>query len=295
MRRLPILSITPSSTVGVPSSFTVDLDFTQLFHGKEWIDGAGTRSPYYTYDTDSITATPAPPVGTGLLVATTFEVVENVGGKYNGRYTVFTKATAGSLSASEVIGGDTVIRVNETLVPGTGTELTTGYITNISTYLLTIAGESSQLLLEQQNIQTRPVELMGNQSSGWGEVLFQNLLKQAQCFAGSTAPANPFLGQLWYDTTTGQLKIRTAAATWIAANSNIFAPYRHTQSTTSTTWTITHNLGLTAPYICTFDVFVDTGGGVYKPILPNDVTFTNANSMTVTFSTTHTGYALVRI
>lgn len=295
MRRLQILAITPSATLGVPASFTVDANFTQLFHGKEWIDGSANRFPYYTYDVDTNTATPSPPVGTDILIATTFEVVENVGGKYNGRYTVFTKSTVGSPAPSELIGGDTLIRVNETLAPGVGTELSTGFITNISTYLLTISGEANMLLLEQQNVQTRPLELSGSHTSGWGEVLLQNLLKQIQCFAGPTAPTNPFLGQLWYDTTVGLLKIRTASATWITANSNIFAPYRHTQASPSNSWTIAHNLNLIAPFVCSFDVFVDIGGGVYKPIAPTDVTFMNANTTLISLPSAYAGVATVRI
>lgn len=296
MRRLQILNIVPSTNPTIPATFEVGLNFTQIFHGQEWISGAGVRSPFYTYDTDSGTGTPPPPTGTGLLLATTFEVVENENGKFNGRYTVYTKPSGGGLNSSEVNGSsNTLIRVNEVLPSGTGLELTTGFITNISTYLFSVTGESSLLVLEQQNKQDRPVELMGNRSSGWGEVLFQNLLRQAQSFAGPSAPVNPFLGQLWYDTTNSLLKIKDVSG-FNPVNSTFFggAPYRHTQSVASSTWTVTHSLGLAAPYVCTFDFFVDTGGGVYKPILPSDVTFVNGNTVTATFTNAYTGYAIIR-
>lgn len=296
MRRLQILTITPSTTSTTPSSFTVGLNNAQLFHGQEWISGAGVRSPFYTFDTDTGTATPPPPAGTGVLLATTFEVVEST--KYNGRYTVYTKPNAGGFESSELVSGDTLIRVNETMETGTLAETTSpgaGYITNISTYLLTVTGESSILLLEQQNKQDRPVELMGHRSSGWGEVMFQNLLRQSQSFAGTTAPTNPFLGQLWYDTTLGLLKIREIAG-WSIVNSSFFGgpPFRHTQAAASTTWTVNHNLGLAAPFICTTDVFVNVGAGVYKHILPNDVTYVSANQLTVTLTVPYAGYVIIR-
>jgi hypothetical protein len=288
MRRLQISTINPSTNVGSPSTFTVSGDVTQLFHGKEWTDSFGSRVPFYVYTT--------PPAGTTLLVATSFEVVENSTGKYNGRYTVFTKPSAVGAASSEFSGGITTIRVNETMPSGAGIELTSGIITNISTYLFTIQGEGNLLVVEQQNVVGRPIELTGNQTSGWGEVLYQNMLKQAQSFASSTAPFSPYIGQLWYDTSTSLLKIckSLAPVTFVVVNQPMFGPFRHTQSTAVTTWTITHNLGLVTPFICTFDIFVDIGGGVYKPMLPSDVTFTSANAMTVSFSTAHTGFALVR-
>ena len=297
MRRLQILNINPSINPTIPSTFEIGLDFTQLFHGQEWINSAGARSPFYVYDSDPLTPATLPPLGTTLLIATTFEVIENENGVFNGRYTVYTKPSASSLNSSELNGnGNTVVRVNEVMPAGTGLELTTGYITNISTYLLTITGESSLLLLEQQDIQTRPLELMGNRSTGWGEVLFQNLLRQAQSFAGPGAPSNPFIGQLWYDTTSTTLMIRQLSG-WSVVNSAFFggAPYRHTQTVPATTWVVTHNLGLMTPgNVCSFDIFIDTGAGVYKAIIPNDVTFDDANQMTVTFSNSYAGYAVLR-
>lgn len=298
MRRLDILNITPSTNPSVPATIEVGLDYTSIFHGKEWIDANGLRSPYYTYDTDTNTATPSPPAGTTLLVATTFDIVENT--KYAGRYTVYTKPTGAGLASSSYSSGtgNTTIRVNEAMPAGSGTELTDGYITHISTYLLTITGESNLVLLEQQSNDDRPIELVGRLSAGWGEIMMQNLLRQAQSFAGPAAPSNPFQGQLWFDTLNGVLKIKPTALAnndWTVVNSAFFggAPYRHTQAAGSNTWTITHNLGLSSPYHATVDFFVNTANGV-KPILPLDVTFVSANQLTATFSNAETGYAVVR-
>lgn len=295
MRDFSIVNISPSANPTIPSTFEISFDQIVSFHGKEWIDGAGTRFPYYTYDTDPLTITPpAPPIGTGVLLATTFEVVDNP--KYNGRYTVYTKATMGGLESSELtLGGDTLIRVNETMEAGVGAELTTGRITAISTFVLNVFNESPLVVLEQQNIQTRPVEFTGHRTSGWGEVLFQNMVNNAQNYAGPTAPTSPFVGQLWYDTANDLLMIRQFAS-WSIVNSSYFGspPHYHTEPSTSTLWTVTHNLGLAAPYVCSSDFFVDVGAGVHKSILPSDITYNNPNQLTATFTIPYAGRAIIR-
>jgi len=49
----------------------------------------------------------------------------------------------------------------------------------------------------------------GRNFSGYGPVIAENFLHLLESFAGSTEPARPTEGQLWYDTTTGseQLKV----------------------------------------------------------------------------------------
>lgn len=298
MRRLDILNITPSNISGVPSTITVGNDFTSIFHGREWIDGAGTRQNYDTYDSTGVSA-PVPPTGTGVLLATTFEIVENA--KYRGKYTVYTKPDDRFFS-STFSAGETTIRVNEALdITGAGTDLTDGYITNISTYLFTITGEPNFLVLEQQNNDDRTLELFGRQCSGWGEVMLQNMLRQVQCFAGPSAPLGvPFMGQLWFDTITSTLMIKpTALVTndWIPVNSTFSGSpglsYRHAQGVAAASWVITHNLGLVSPFIAEASFFVNTVDGV-KPILPLDVTYNTANQLTVEFSSAESGYAIVR-
>ena len=298
MRRLQILNITPSSNFAIPSEIEVGLDFASIFHGKEWIDGSGTRYPFYEYDNDPGTAAQSAPAGTVILAATTFDIVENA--KYAGRYTVYTKVNASAPESAEYdgISGNTIIRVNEVLPAGSGTELTTGFITHISTYLLTITGENDLVVVEQSNNDNRPIELVGRLSVGWGEVMMQNLLRQAQSFAGPSEPANPFQGQLWFDTVNGLLKIKPTALNindWTVVNGSFFgsAPYRHHQSSADTAWQIQHNLNLPFPYHTSCDFFVNTPGGV-KPILPIDVEFVDANNMIATFSNAETGYVIIR-
>lgn len=64
--------------------------------------------------------------------------------------------------------------------------------------------------------------------------------------------------------------------------------YRHVQESAAATWTIPHGL-LSYPIV---DVYVDYEGQVQK-ILPSAVTYTDANTVTVTFSEPKAGFATV--
>jgi hypothetical protein len=48
--------------------------------------------------------------------------------------------------------------------------------------------------------------LVGKNYTGYGQAVNQNLIKLLENFAGSTRPAKPLAGQLWYDTSSRQLK-----------------------------------------------------------------------------------------
>ena len=63
--------------------------------------------------------------------------------------------------------------------------------------------------------------LPGRNYSGYGQVLDTNFVKLTENFAGTTPPANPIKGQLWFNTTTSILSIcpadnTTSASSWIA-------------------------------------------------------------------------------
>jgi hypothetical protein len=299
-RTLPIVSITPSAGPGSPAELRVALDYSQLFHGREWISAAGARSPWWTYDRDTGTATPPPPAGTTELIATTFDLVDNA--RYSGRYTVFTRAAPADPVPSSFDGVNTVIRVAQAVAaPGVSDPpdvLTTGSVTNISTYLISVSGESALLLLEGRALENRGVRLYGRLTQGWGEDFAQTLMSLAQCSAGPAAPPNPFQGQLWYQTTTSSMFVWTGAPTntWLVVAGGAPPPaatsYRHVQSVASTSWTVTHSLSLPAPFIAQVGVFVNTVDGL-KPMLPADMTLVDANTLTLTFSNPETGYALV--
>jgi hypothetical protein len=67
------------------------------------------------------------------------------------------------------------------------------------------------------------------------------------------------------------------------------AQYNHIQSTSSSSWTIAHNLGTNAGVI---DVYVVNSGNLEK-IFPLSVQHTDINTITVTFTTGFTGNARV--
>ena len=74
------------------------------------------------------------------------------------------------------------------------------------------------------------------------------------------------------------------------SNANVGSSrYLHTQTSTSATWSITHNLGYDYPNVTVYD------GSNNKVMLPADVTSVNQNTTQVTFATPEYGYALVSV
>jgi len=54
---------------------------------------------------------------------------------------------------------------------------------------------------------TTSLTLFGKSYSGFGELLNENLVKLLENQAGTSAPAAPLKGELWYDATTNQIKV----------------------------------------------------------------------------------------
>jgi hypothetical protein len=50
------------------------------------------------------------------------------------------------------------------------------------------------------------IVLVGKNFTGYGQAVNQNLVNMLENFAGPTSPTKPLAGQLWYDTTTRQIK-----------------------------------------------------------------------------------------
>lgn len=74
------------------------------------------------------------------------------------------------------------------------------------------------------------------------------------------------------------------------SNANVGSSrYLHTQSTTSDTWTIVHNLGYNYPNVTIYD------GSNNKVMLPSDITSIDVNTTQVTFAVPEYGYALVSV
>lgn len=280
-RLIKIISITPSNGL-TKASVELAADLTQIFQGKFYMNDVGARLPFYT---DPV------PSGYTAVIATDFEIVQN--SKYAGQYTVYTPLNSIDTPSSAFNGTNTTVTVTQTvpaLQPGDPlTLLSDGYVTNVSTYLLTFAGGQLVIPPNTTNASTA-IELFGKYSSGFGEALLQNLISMSGHFASNSSPQNPLIGLGWFDTVSNALKIWDGSS-WMIVGASV---HNHNQAAASTTWVITHNMNLPAPYIAGVDFYVDTGGGSPKLIFPADVTFTDANTITATFSNPETGFAIVR-
>jgi hypothetical protein len=69
---------------------------------------------------------------------------------------------------------------------------------------------------ETLNTSTTSEALTGKGLKNWGERIQEDLLRLLEHFASNngTPPANPTIGQFWWDHTTARLKAYSAAATW---------------------------------------------------------------------------------
>jgi len=286
-RSFSIVQISPSGAPGSPAVLKIAGNLVSSFQGKFY------RQQVSPFATQAFYTSGTTPVGYDSIVATTFEVTNNA--SYAGKYTVYTPVSlldSGTNPSSQFISGSTEIRVNETVGSAlTIGDVTTGKITNISTYLIPIAGESSVLIPPGVTLTNRPIELTGRNVSPWGESYSQNLIDLAQNFSSGTAPTSPYIGQTWFNSIASTLNVRTSSG-WVVVSSG--SSYRHTQNTPSTSWNVLHSLGLVAPFVGIVQVFIDTGVAGYKIVSPLDVTFSSANQLLITFTTSQTGIVLVQ-
>jgi hypothetical protein len=288
-RRIPILNVIPSATAGafVVGATTENTtgDWTAAFQGKYYRQTTFPNAVVEWY------TLPSAPAGYVLIEATQFDVVENA--SYAGRYTVFTKPSAVGASSSTFTSPQTTVRVAEVVPsPLSIGDTTSGFITNVSTYYVYRRGTTAVIVPPSVTVNQNGLDFVGRSSTGWGEAMNQNYAYLVQNFASPTAP-DPVQGMLWYDTSTGLLKVYDSTWHALAAGSAALTSYRHAQPAASAIWSINHGLGVTAPFVVEASFFVDVGGGIYKPILPGDFSYVDANHMTVTFSASYAGYALI--
>jgi hypothetical protein len=289
-RSYSIASITQSGGVGTPGRVRLAVaagNVVSSFQGKFYRDSGGATLPGYTV---------SPAATYSLIQATTFTIAGN--SSYNGTYTVYSPVSAGDTNPPSLFTGtQTEILVNENIgAPATAGDATnTGTVSNISTYLLKITGEADLVVPPTVIFSNRPMDIVGRNGTPWGESFAQNFLELAQNSAGASAPSNPFLGQTWYDIANNEFKLNGNAGWVVMASGAAGANTTYRSSVLSgTTWTVNHNLGLTAPYIALVQVFIDIGGGVYKMILPSDITFVSSNQITITFTASESGIVLIR-
>lgn len=295
-RKYPILGV--SATTSSPATVTVAGDVTGVFRGKHYRQ---IVAPHAT--TDYFDASDVPvslPTGYQLIEACTFDVVGT--GAVDGRYTTYTKTSLPTpIPSSSFSSPNSTIRVSENIATSVGAG---GYITNVSNYSISLwptgslAVPQSVEILKGVNGDDYPIDYIGRAVKGYGESYAQNFQDLLQNFASTTAPSSPFEGQLWFNSSTDVLSVWTGSA-WQAAGAGVGAPLDSLRvpftASAGVPFQLTHNLAIPSPpFICHHSFFVDIGGGVYKPILPADVTYVNANRFDVTFSISYTGIALLR-
>lgn len=59
---------------------------------------------------------------------------------------------------------------------------------------------------------TTDLTLVGKNFAGYGEIINEDLVKLLENFTNSTAPGKPLTGQLWYDSTNGEIKVYSGTA-----------------------------------------------------------------------------------
>ena len=102
--------------------------------------------------------------------------------------------------------------------------------------------------------------------------------------SGSDASLNSLISPKLTGSLHGNADTATTAS--YALNIGGVSGYKHTQSISSATWTVTHNLGTLTPLITVYDANYDV-------ILPNTITSQNSNETTIGFTYSTTGYVVV--
>jgi len=79
------------------------------------------------------------------------------------------------------------------------------------------------------------VGLVGKNFAGYGEIQNENFLWLLENFAGNNAPNRPILGQLWYDSTEGRIKVYSGAQ-WNAVGSTEISSTQPSQAAAGDQW-----------------------------------------------------------
>ena len=75
----------------------------------------------------------------------------------------------------------------------------------------------------QIDASTTDITLVGKGYSGFGEAFNENFIRLLENFSGSSAPANPLSGQIWWDSSVSRLKVYTGT-NWTTGGGPIVQP-----------------------------------------------------------------------
>lgn len=75
-------------------------------------------------------------------------------------------------------------------------------------------GTTFQVAEAAINTSETSIPLLGQNVTNYGQPMANALVRMLENFSNVTDPANPSVGQLWWDTANGQMRVRTVGATW---------------------------------------------------------------------------------
>ena len=153
-----------------------------------------------------------------FVLATEFEIQNHSLSSANKKYKVSDSSYSALTDRTtifvkpEKVGTSTV---NISALPsGANTGASLGKITNTSLYLLDFKQGNFVILPNEINTASSTLSIPGRYVNNYGEDIHQNVLKLTESFAGATAPRNPAVGQLWYDTSVSKIKVYSSGSAW---------------------------------------------------------------------------------
>lgn len=193
------------------------------------------------------------------------------------------------VSSSIFVSGKTEITIVGTLP----SLVADGYVTNTTSYVLHGTDWSNAFFLhptQKNDYVNTSLKFSGRNNSNWGEDIQQNLLYLLDNFSNTTEPPNKVRGQIWFDKNIDKLKVYDGSV-WQTIGSSVSTStkYTHTQASASATWNINHSLGTTD---LVYSVYVQVGIDLV-PIIPDNMTFVDANNITISFSSAQSGKAVL--
>lgn len=117
--------------------------------------------------------------------------------------------------------------------------------------------------------------------------LNENELQNMVLGIDTAFPATPKVGRVVFANKRVFIAVELVSGTptWVPLT-NELDTYVHSQNSGATTWTITHNLNTTAPLVQIYD-------NNHTIMIPDVITITDNNTVTVTFATNQAGRAVI--
>lgn len=84
-------------------------------------------------------------------------------------------------------------------------------------YVISALGPNPSVTVQSGTTNTTAcsLKLVGRGAPGYGFNFAENTLRHLSNFANTVAPANPLVGQIWYDSSANQLKVRNSSSQWM--------------------------------------------------------------------------------